>query len=1034
MKGYRYTLVFLVVALFMAFFGIMLLTDTVNADISNYITSSFSGCGRGGQECCGNDWCNDGFFCSDGICISSQVDSVIIDNRYLILNPYTATLSQRNDYLSELSGSGFELCTGGYDCQNCRKTFEIVNAKNCQECIDCDGNSCEMCISCETAENGNYVNLNDCGDCSGCENAEFDTSNSCSNCGFCNIADVVEYENNLNCDGCYQCDKNSRECFSCWGCGHSQDEKNKKICETCSYSPGNTQCEIQNDKDICERVKECIKNYDGNPCVLEDMIPLQISNGISFGNDLANTITSCLYEDVNAKTSTYEIEQKVCTYDNSNFIIKIYEGNEQDYVPSYNLYDTFTSDSVTGENLGILYHGCGFNTVPDSSLSENQVFYYNNPILFASTTTKKVAGQRSANFKIIIDNVNANEQGDNTCSYDIYVCGQEAIADSDEDTILNIYNFFAYFNESQSDTFDDYRRWHLRYDVDGKLYKINVSAVKYKPFELNVERSVDVEHISNAMVAGIRDYLIFNREFNNSMDFFCKSSGLYMDFEDCFENSNIVINDKMPWSLKGTYYSTDTLSFIPDYRYIYYNPQKKFYSGTFNIELTFYMYTSNIEGMEKTIFVSPVIIIEPESMSDAPPNPFEVCQYQELNSGFISYGNNEIEVNVFSLINGDTEVHDEDGNDILRAAKRSSSSIDQYIIDYQALLEDVDKTGYVVGRCSLPTVGLFSGPEYYNICTRNGGTVEEFSRSYIENKILELEKQKEDAETVIQFIEETQKKIAEPVIWTIGVREFDDSTRGNICVIGDEDKCTHSTSEQIGLKFCDYVTITNNPDSGYILLKLEGESEDYPEMTSEYYIEKEPEFFVRESGEIYANFTRALSYKIGIGSGSGSIRLSSPRFDPDIKIDNILDITLPESLPIELMAVASQGYDFDHFGNEDLGIYFDGNPVPFTTEYFPGTGEIYSYFVEDLSENSVTYTINVGEGLGMICLDGQCTNYQESFQVPIGSSVTISSRALYEYGCEFGVFQLSSGEYVDQESFNFPDAQNDESFTVYFSC
>jgi len=213
--------------------------------------------------------------------------------------------------------------------------------------------------------------------------------------------------------------------------------------------------------------------------------------------------------------------------------------------------------------------------------------------------------------------VSWNERFGNDCSYNVYLCAQEAIATYEDDPILYLYRNFSYFNESNYNSQIQTKKWS---PVIESGYQINVTAIKYPKLSLNLDgRNADIPHIAKAFIAGLRDYFIFNSNYNQTVNFFCINSGLYPDWKTCYENNiSVLINDNVPWNLTSFSTPIDTFSSLPDFKYIYYDSSKTSYNMDFDVELTFFVYTSNITKLNNTIIVSPVIIITPLS-------PFSTC-------------------------------------------------------------------------------------------------------------------------------------------------------------------------------------------------------------------------------------------------------------------------------------------------------------------------------------------------------------------------------------------------------------------------
>jgi len=638
-----YTIVVIAAAIILILAGVYIYSQIIDAPLADFLSSTFAGCGRGGQPCCKNNWCATGFVCDGNVCIESISYQIMIDESYLIYNSIeTANRSQRDEFFSLRTGAGWEDCSNGQNCQNCRKIFNYNYARTCTDCSYCDPESktCKNCLACESAENNKYNELYECYDCSNCQNVLDDLADSCTQCSFCHVANVTPYENGLLCSKCFQCDET--RCYSCWDC-----ESEDYVCDECSGS-GPLNCKTMQDYELCRKVINCIAFYEGEACEIEEILPLPWRNGIRFSSIVSNILDNCLTREAKREI-TDSISQKICNYDTSriDFIqdkpsietpppffpwfpvpieyLRAYFTGD-DIMPVYlDLYYMLTSNltfnGVTGENKGILFNDCGIQKI-NSSVSippGTDIIYSSDPEIFnpssPTSTPRTPEGDVPVNLKIIVSNVSWNEQFGNDCSYNVYLCAQEAIATSEDDHILYLYRNFSYFNESKYNP--QVKRWSSDYTSG---YQINVTAIKYPNLKLNLGgRNANVTHIAKALIAGLRDYFTFNYDYNQTVDLFCIDSGLYPDSKTCYENNvTALLNDNLPWKLQSFNNPIDTFSnpldFINDNYYdkrIYYDSRRTSYNMDFNVELTFFVYTTNIPKLNNTIIVSPTLVISP---------------------------------------------------------------------------------------------------------------------------------------------------------------------------------------------------------------------------------------------------------------------------------------------------------------------------------------------------------------------------------------------------------------------------------------
>jgi hypothetical protein len=621
------------------FIGLYTLGQFNAGQIENYITSAVSGCGNTGQKCC-KGWCVSGLGCSAGYCINSENSSIVIDETYLIKSPDTATVSQmNNDYFLGRDGTGWEDCSNAASCTGCQKNTNFQRAKTCEDCSICDSETgkCDNCLMCASAEEAKFQRTATCHACTGCTDIADAFSPSCTDCSYCeDPMDDPPLESVSSCEGCLQCD--SSKCYSCFECG----TKGEYGCEAgeCQRT-AQTTCKTRSEYFVCEPVKDCIMSpkYVDSCLTIEEfaLVPLPWESGYKFSDQFSSILSDCQTGPIKLDMGG-NVNQLLCDYDNSkiNFVTTdqtysgknfrpYFMGDENSYIPNWNLPELLSSGSLTGENEGILFNDCGITTVYPavSAPSGTEVMYESNPTVFNSDTTPRTSeGKIPTNLEISVTNVTYNEQFGNDCSYSVYLCPQEAIADSYDDQILTVYRNFSYFNES--DHVVTKANWETYGDLSSTKFKVNVTGIKFPKIKLNISgRTVpsDVAQIAKAAVAGLRDYFIFSGTLNRTLKFFCTQTNLHPDIGTCLmNNTSVVINDKMPWRLEGFVTPFNTLSSIPNAKTIYYNLNNPYYTGYFEAELTFFAYTSTVDlgqnaNIENTIFVTPVIVISPAVQS-----------------------------------------------------------------------------------------------------------------------------------------------------------------------------------------------------------------------------------------------------------------------------------------------------------------------------------------------------------------------------------------------------------------------------------
>lgn len=570
----------------------------------------------------------------------------------------------------------FRQATNCLDCSSCDSNH--TTCVSCLSCGSAEGGAYGDLLQCNNCGDCNNINLgmaDSCNSCSYCDIANetmsnpYPTSASCGNCFLCDAA---------NCYSCYNCSVGEEEvCGQCQavpGTTKCEVKDDNNFCakiKECIATYNGEPCEIEgllplpwsnnpfgvgelyffNINKLPEYIlSTCLKenvmnylpeggqqkvcNYDfkllgdvDNDCQItnNDLIICQAASGSRPGGPRWNP--ACDFNndgkiDINDIAIITRGLGKTCW--TGGTFQENYFRSWQDFpgsTPPPNPYALLTGPSMTGENEGILFNDCGDkripSTLPSSPFIPTMNFLY--PETFKTfgltqTTPKTDEGDFPVNFKIVVNNVSWNENYDNNCSYDIYLCPQEAIAENENDLILNIYRFFAYFNETDH-TFTKQNWTYMSPSGD----EVNVTGIKFDDkFAINLSgRDATPEHIAKAVVAGFRDYVIMNAIDNQTVKFFCLLSGLHSSQDDCYTNSTyLVINDKAPWKLtRNVVFPIDTLLSFPYYKRIYtdliYPPAQ----DNVTISVTFFAFTSNITGINNTIFISPIITLE----SSTPP-------------------------------------------------------------------------------------------------------------------------------------------------------------------------------------------------------------------------------------------------------------------------------------------------------------------------------------------------------------------------------------------------------------------------------
>ena len=189
--------------------------------------------------------------------------------------------------------------------------------------------------------------------------------------------------------------------------------------------------ENSNDPTFCKDLRNCIEmNIKGNKqCVITYKVKPGVFFNISIVND--SIFNSC--PNVTVKEELYsKTERKICTFKSNsiNHTNKLREDNVTliDYQP-------FIHNCYIPENLG------SYNILDDK-----------DTINYLYSGRGNESGYDFINggtVRIVVTNVSVKNDFDATCSYSLYVCGQSAIADKENDTSVYVFKKIQNLNERE---------------------------------------------------------------------------------------------------------------------------------------------------------------------------------------------------------------------------------------------------------------------------------------------------------------------------------------------------------------------------------------------------------------------------------------------------------------------------------------------------------------------------------------------------------------------------------------------------------
>ena len=396
----------------------------------------------------------------------------------------------------------YETSTGTV-CDQCSTSQTHPNDAivNCRECSSCTV-ACESCFYCDEAESDEpddtitYINADDCLDCWPCRKSGDEYV--CDNCKDCTNANAPEniFMNYNYCQYCAEEDLEENKFLSCSECGNDWTEAfdSYNMCWECTSDSNTRQmCDTKSKPYICEQLFDCINSWNGEPCVIEASLPIDIGKQeqkIKLVNAIAEVFERCGDEKV-----FYDLpdggQQYVCTMPTNLDVEPV----------SMSAFEQIT------------YNGCGSHeTAPD-----NKVYYYDfYPFGIPDPL----------NVKIIVSSVNKDD-----CSYNIDVCENQMVADNDDDKILNIYNKLIGLNTAEGS-------WKevLPNFFDGQVtssYSSIRTNIYHKTIDLdkiNIGYARESKNtIANTIIMGLEDWSFLSSQNDNLIADMCEVFGFDED-------------------------------------------------------------------------------------------------------------------------------------------------------------------------------------------------------------------------------------------------------------------------------------------------------------------------------------------------------------------------------------------------------------------------------------------------------------------------------------------------------------------------
>lgn len=214
---------------------------------------------------------------------------------------------------------------------------------------------------------------------------------------------------------------------------------------------------------FCLALKDCIKNatVNGEPC--EMMIP-PIYRDTSGGSGSYFNLGKCKNEDLLEQTSA-DAFTKVCKFKNTPLPVKKLTessscSNVSDkwrcnrpgtyYNKDYDKFEDCESLCDPFYNYEPDIHGC---VLPNdfSYPTSNQIFSYDPPSYGSNLMFK--TQESGGRIRTVVANARPANDADRTCSYNLFTCSYQAIATSEDDSGIEMFEFFRDLPTSELDCY-----------------------------------------------------------------------------------------------------------------------------------------------------------------------------------------------------------------------------------------------------------------------------------------------------------------------------------------------------------------------------------------------------------------------------------------------------------------------------------------------------------------------------------------------------------------------------------------------------
>ncbi len=326
--------------------------------------------------------------------------------------------------------------------------------------------------------------------------------------------------------------------------------------------------------ELCDSVKRCIVSNMNNeePCTVADFNISFDSYDDPDADYILSSLRNCVSGDL--YTEVGEAEQKVCYFD-ANSIIGYSSLDESS--ANYTTVRTYNNPFVLLEPH---IHGCqipkNFRTIKEGieqdfnnngwisflkynysnpvtfGFEDNRMFFY-APYWYLDEFKYSYLGGGGGSMKIILTDGYVGDDSSRTCGYNLFVCGQPWVAQSEADKTVRIFNDFRYFPEERLEcpvqTLAELVQKGATHVIPGNYLGVDCGIYPRSyviDFE-DGERHPNVREIENAIATGLWEW--------NKLHF--KDRSIIKQFPYPYNASEYIFFSFEPWKTSDTPGLTD---------------------------------------------------------------------------------------------------------------------------------------------------------------------------------------------------------------------------------------------------------------------------------------------------------------------------------------------------------------------------------------------------------------------------------------------------------------------------------------------